>query len=412
VKIKSFLVLSLVGVAIAALVVCNIDTASGPTPYTVFNGRTSSSSSVQVDTGAKTFIVQGSLPIFEGRTVTITSAANGSIIMKGVISGYTGQTGALSVHVTQSTGSGNYSDWNLVLGKTPGEIEDSVRQAYSDLKFGMFIHFNMSTFDRNDCGACYSVSGEWGLQNTDEKEFNPTKLDCGQWARTAKSAGCKYMVLTSKHHDGFCLWPSKFTKHCVSSAACTTDVIRAFVDSARAQGLKVGFYYSMRDFSNGHEMDFIEGQLRELLTNYGDIICLWFDGWGWDMGYHIVPYGTIHDFIRSIQPHCLIVENNREMTTVHSDLIEYEIPVTDVPQVGNIHPAEGNEPIRTDNLWFWHPNKQCDLKTAQFIVDRVKLCNARNASYLVDLTPDTTGTIPQCQVDRMKEVGQLRGIGQ
>jgi len=280
------------------------------------------------------------------------------------------------------------------------------------MKFGMFVHFNMSTFDRCCCPECYSVTGEWGLPNTDEKKFNPTALNCGQWADIAKSAGCKYVVLTSKHHDGFCLWPSQWTNHCVKNAACTTDVIRQFVDSVRSRGLKPGLYYSIRDLTNGIDTNFIKRQLTELLSNYGDIVCLWFDGWGWDAGYRRVPYTMVRNVIKKIQPSCMLIENNHEYTTAHSDIIEYEMPIDGPPKLDNVLPAEGNEPIRADvgHCWFWHPIDSCTIVSASYIVSRLNLCNARHASYLLDLTPDTTGRIPQCQADRMQEVGQLLGV--
>ena len=398
---------------VGVIVVCNIETASGPTPYKVFKGEASSSSSIEIGLGNKIIAIPASLPLAgTGRTVTITAASNDSLFMKGIIKSYDGSSGNLSVDITQINGFGTYSNWKVVLGKTDAEIQDSLRQAYTNLKFGMFLHFNMSTFDRCCCTGCYSVSGEWGLANTQETEFNPTALNCGQWADVAKSAGCKYMVLVSKHHDGFCLWHSQYTNHCVSHAACTTDVIREFVDSARAEGMKVGLYYSIRDLTNGYSLSFIKGQLTELLSNYGDLICLWFDGWGWGPGYNRVPYDTIRNLIKSIQPHCLIVENNHEFTTVHSEMIEYEMPIDGPPPIGNIRPAEGNQPIRSDMIWFWHPDRNCDLKSAQSIVDELNANNSRNASYLLDLTPDTTGLIPQCQADRMHEVGVLRGVVQ
>jgi alpha-L-fucosidase len=108
------------------------------------------------------------------------------------------------------------------------------------------------------------------------------------------------------------------------------------------------------------------------------------------------------------------VENNHEYTTAHSEIIEYEMPIDGPPPQGNIRPAEGNLPIRADeqHAWFWHPINNCTLIPAQRIVDQLKENNSRNASYLLDLTPDTTGLIPQCQADRMHEVGVLRGVVQ
>jgi alpha-L-fucosidase len=411
VKRNSLLIAGLAALAAGVIAVCDIETASGPTPYSVFEGKTSSSSSMDLGLGPKTLVIPGSLPLAgSGRTVTITAASNDSVFMKGVITSYNGSSGNLSVDITQINGSGTYSNWKVVLGKTYTEVQDSLRQAYTDMKFGMFLHFNMSTFDRCCCSECYSVSGEWGLASRDPKLFRPSQLNCGQWADVAKSAGCTYMVLVAKHHDGFCLWPTSYTNYCVTNAGVTRDVIREFVDSARAEGMRVGLYYSIRDLTNGYSLSFIKGQLTELLSNYGDLICLWFDGWGWGPGYNRVPYDSIRNLIKSIQPNCLIVENNHEFTTVHSEMIEYEMPIDGPPPQRNTRPAEGNNPIRSDMCWFWHPNKNCDIKSAQNIVAELNTNISRNASYLLDLTPDTTGLIPQCQADRMQEVGQVLGV--
>jgi hypothetical protein len=419
-KRNSLLSAGLVALAAGVFAVCNIETASGPTPYSEFKGVTNSFTTMDIGLGAKTLAIPGSLPIVgTGRTVTITTvtmtvAGNDTLFdtlfMQGKITSYDPGSGNLWVDITYSHGSGTYSNWKVVLKKTDAEVQDSLRQAYTDLGFGMFLHFNMSTFDRCCCADCYSVSGEWGLASRDPKLFRPSQLNCGQWADVAKSAGCKYMVLVAKHHDGFCLWPTSYTNYCVTNAGVTRDVIREFVDSARAEGMKVGLYYSIRDLTNGYSLGFIKGQLTELLSNYGDLICLWYDGWGWGPGYNRVPYDSIRRLIKSIQPNCLIVENNHEFTTVHSEMIEYEMPIDGPPPQSNTRPAEGNEPIRSDMCWFWHPNGNCNLKTAQNIVDQLRENNSSHASYLLDLTPDTTGLIPQCQADRMQEVGQLRGL--
>jgi len=413
-KNRLFLAL-LVAAAAGVIVLCNIETASGPTPYSVFNGQTTSSSSVAVGKGQKTFIIPASLPIVAGdRMVTITATNDSTIFMNGNITSYDVKSGSLTVNVTTINGSGTIGSWKVVLGKTFEEVQDSLKQAYADMKFGMFVHFNMSTFDRCCCTGCYSVTGEWGLPNTPEIEFNPTALNCGQWADVAKSAGCKYVVLTSKHHDGFCLWPSQWTNHCVKNAACTTNVIRQFVDSVRSRGLKPGLYYSIRDLTNGIDTNFIKRQLTELLSDYGDLVCLWFDGWGWDAGYRRVPFNMVRNVIKKIQPYCLLIENNHEYTTAHSEIIEYEMPIDGPPKLDNVMPAEGNEPIRQDvgHCWFWHPVDSCTIMSASYIVSRLNMCNDRHASYLLDLTPDTRGLIPQCQADRMHEVGVLRGVVQ
>jgi alpha-L-fucosidase len=312
-------------------------------------------------------------------------------------------------------------DFATAYGPTPYSARvDSLailQKAYTDMKFGMFIHFNMSTFDRCCCATCVSTSGEWGLANTPENIFQPTRLNCGQWADAAKSAGCKYMILTSKHHDGFCLWNSDFTTHDVASSSWASgqrDIIKEFTDSARTRGMKVGLYYSIKDLTNGSELPFIKGQLTELLSNYGEITVLWFDGWGWGPGYNRVPYDTVRNLIKRIQPHCLILENNHKYKLFNTELVGFEEPIDGPPKIGNILPAEGCNVVHTgtDYCWFWHPSDECITKTASDIVGEITTNNSRNANYLLDLTPDTTGLIPQCQIDLMKQVGQLRGVTQ
>jgi alpha-L-fucosidase len=412
-KKHMILYLSLSIIAICSIILC--DTAFGPTPYESYTGEITFSSQMKIEKGLKTLNVRGSLPIIvstsdTSNNVAIIPDSAKTFTMKGNLKSYDRKNGTMIVDVKDIIGSGTFKDWKLVLCTDSLAI---AKKAYVDLKFGMFLHFNMSTFDRYDCDKCYSVAGEWGLASRDPKIFNPTALDCGQWARVAKSAGCKYMVLTTKHHDGFCNWPSKYTEYCVRNATIKTDICKAFVDSARAYGMKIGFYYSIRDLTNGYELDFIRGQLTELLTNYGEVICLWFDGWGWGPGYKAVPYDSVRAIIKSIQPYCLIVENNHEFNTTHSEMIEYEMPIDGPPPSNNVLPAEGNEPIRLrtpqfEPLWFWHPKGNCEIMSAQSIVRQLEENNSRNAAYLLDLTPDTLGLIPQCQADVMKEVGELR----
>jgi alpha-L-fucosidase len=290
----------------------------------------------------------------------------------------------------------------------------AAQQAYVDMKFGMFIHFNMSTFDRCCCPSCYSVSGEWGYPASASvvpDEFHPSKLDIGQWTRTAKSAGMHYMVLTTKHHDGFCIWPSRWNNHSVkysSWAGGSRDVLREYVDTLAKYGIKVGFYYSIWDKTQGSSIPFIKAQLAELLTNYGPVTELYFDGWKWMINYTRVPYDTIRNLIKTLQPNCLIMENNHYYSMTNTDIVTYETPVDGPPKEGNMLPSEAGQTIRLDKCWFWHPDKECDIMSAQGIVDELLMNNSRHASYLLDLTPDTLGLMPQCIVDRLAEVGQLR----
>jgi alpha-L-fucosidase len=329
-----------------------------------------------------------------------------------------------SVHIADSLKHIAYID---SLGNA---LRPSLQAAYNAMKFGMFIHFNMSTFDRDSCGSCYSVMGEWGTPKENESVFNPTdvdpawnsvsdslqqfkpshSVDCGQWARTAKAAGCKYMILTTKHHDGFCLWPSKYSTHTLaysSWAGHTRNIVKEFVDSARAYGLEVGMYFSIWDRTIGETPQFNMNQFSELLdTNvYGHIKCLWFDGWAWEMGYRRMPYTTLKRCIKGFQPTCLIVENNHLHSLDSTDLMEYEFPVEGLIPASNTLPGEGAIPFRADNLWFWHPNKQCEMKSVTTVLAELNQVNNAHGNVLLDVTPDQSGNIPACICQQMAAVG-------
>lgn len=142
-----------------------------------------------------------------------------------------------------------------------------------DTGFYGFIHFGMNTF----------TDREWGDGTEPESLFNPEKLDCAQWAQSLKEAGMKGMILTAKHHDGFCLWPSKYTEHSVKNSPCKRDVVGEAAKACREAGLRFGVYLSPWDrnssyYGSPEYNDYYCNQLEELLTGYGDLFCIWFDG--------------------------------------------------------------------------------------------------------------------------------------
>ncbi len=158
-----------------------------------------------------------------------------------------------------------------------GPLPTPDQVAWQRRELTMFVHFTVNTF----------TNREWGDGTEDPQIFNPAKLDAHQWARTARRAGFKMMILTAKHHDGFCLWPSQYTDHSVRSSPWRGgkgDVVREFVDACRKEGLAVGLYLSPWD---RHEKSYgdsprynehYQQQLTELLTHYGPIAEVWFDG--------------------------------------------------------------------------------------------------------------------------------------
>ncbi len=179
--------------------------------------------------------------------------------------------------------------------ETP-EQRDERMQWFRDAKFGMFIHWGPCSVGRKEIGWAREANRPWdinkhGPRTSDPvydnyyKEFNPTKYDAEEWVRFAKQSGMKYMVIVTKHHDGFSQFDSKVTDYKITNTPYGRDIIREFADACHKHGMKLGFYYSARDW---YHPDYLVGdnakydawyraQVEELLTNYGRVDMMWFD---------------------------------------------------------------------------------------------------------------------------------------
>ena len=173
-----------------------------------------------------------------------------------------------------------------------------------ELESYAFIHFGVNTF----------TNREWGEGTEPESVFNPENLDCDQWVEAIKAAGMKGMVLTAKHHDGFCLWPSKYTEHSVKNSPCKKDVVREAAEACKRGGIKFGFYLSPwdqnhPDYGTERYNDFFVDQLTELLTQYGPVAEVWFDGAcgeGPNGKKQVYDFKRYYDVIRRLQPQAVI----------------------------------------------------------------------------------------------------------
>lgn len=173
--------------------------------------------------------------------------------------------------------------------------------------YGMFIHFGINTFNEI----------EWSDGTLPITSYNPDKLDCDQWIKTAKEAGFRYVILVTKHHDGFCLWDSKYTDYDVASSPVKTDVVAEVAKACKKYGIELGLYYSLWDRKEpSHNskdpqdyVNFMKNQLSELLTNYGPIAEIWFDG-GWAKKIADWHPEEVYNHIKKIQPKCLVTFNH------------------------------------------------------------------------------------------------------
>jgi alpha-L-fucosidase len=297
-------------------------------------------------------------------------------------------------------------------------------------ELGLFTHFGVNTF----------TDREWGDGREDPKIFNPVRFDASQWARAARAGGFKYVILTAKHHDGFCLWPSKYTEHSVKSSPWRDghgDVVRDFVDAMRAEGLRPGLYLSPWD---RHEPGYGDSprynqhyvaQLTELLTQYGPIAEVWFDGAngeGPNGKKQAYDWPLVHRTVRRLQPDALMfsdagpdirwIGNERgtagdpNWCTVNPDLVPYA--GFDAPQVGEWlqhgnadggtwRPGEADVSIRPG--WFHHEAEDSKVRSVENLMELYHASVGRNANLLLNVPPTREGLFHETDARRLAEFG-------
>jgi alpha-L-fucosidase len=293
-------------------------------------------------------------------------------------------------------------------GGGSGRTWQQIQSDFIDWRFGMFLHFGILTF-----------TGSWAQANLPINQFNPTNLDCNQWADAAVSAKMTFGVLTTRHHDGFALWPSKastFNVGNISWRAGKGDVVQEYVTAFRAKGLKPGLYYSIWDSTqnNGNngplsaaQMQYIKTQLTELLSNYGEIPFLVLDGWAWKMGHRNASFAEIHDLIKSLQPDILITDHDGIQGPWDADLVMYEEPKGVFSPTGNTIAAGQDNKINGTggNDWFWAPGIG-GLMTASAIVDgHLKKLEASYTNFILNCPPNRDGQLDAAIVTILGQVG-------
>lgn len=311
---------------------------------------------------------------------------------------------------------------------TPENLK--ARTWFQDAKFGLFVHW-----------GTYSVlaDGEWVMNNRriDKKAyqklpaaFNPTAFDPKEWVAMVKAAGMKYITITSKHHDGFAMFDSKLTDwDIVDRTPYKKDVLKMLADECHKQGIKLFFYHSHLDWfqddyyprgSTGQAsgrpdkgdfnkyLDFMDGQLTELLTNYGEIAGIWFDGW-WDKKDADWRLKKTYDLIHKLQPQCLIGNNHHQAPKDGEDFQMFEKDLPGKNTAGfNEESKIGELPLETcetmNNSWGFNLQDSHYKSTKNLIQYLVKAAG-NNANFLLNVSPMANGKIQPEFVDHLKEVG-------
>nr|WP_320039681.1 alpha-L-fucosidase [uncultured Bacteroides sp.] len=320
---------------------------------------------------------------------------------------------------------------------TCGAVPSQRQLKWQEMEMYAFIHFSMNTF----------TDMEWGYGDKDPKLFNPTQLDCRQWARICKEAGFKGIILTTKHHDGFCLWPSKYTNYSVKASPWKDgkgDVIAELRKACDEYGLKLGLYLSPWDrnsavYGSPEYITYFRNQLKEILTNYGNIFEMWFDGANGGTGYYgganeqrTIDRKTYYDWpntyklVYSLQPNIMLFSDagpdcrwcgteegwvgETNWSTLRRDEVWPGWPLYE--QLRNGHedgnywvPAEVNTSIRPG--WFYHASEDSKVKTPQQLVELYYNSIGRNGNMILNLPVDRRGLVNEIDEKSLLEFARI-----
>ncbi|RFS24847.1 alpha-L-fucosidase [Chitinophaga silvatica] len=310
--------------------------------------------------------------------------------------------------------------------KPYGALPTKPQVAWADLEYYMFIHFGPNTF----------TNKEWGHGDEDPKVFNPKHLDARQWARTAKLAGMKGIVITAKHHDGFCLWPSKYSTHTVRESAWKDgkgDILKELSAACKEYGLKFGVYLSPWDrnhpaYGTAEYNQIFAKTLNEVLSGYGPVFEQWFDGanggnikqpYDWDLFHSVVYKNQPNAVIFSdVGPGCRWVgnENGYAGTTNWSTLnVKGFTPGVGGPDTKSLN--EGNEdgekwvPTECDVSirpgWFYSPDTDDKVKSLNQLLDIYYASVGRNGNLILNVPVDRDGLIHPNDSTRLMELRQV-----
>jgi alpha-L-fucosidase len=322
--------------------------------------------------------------------------------------------------------------------------KDKRMEWWRDARFGMFIHWGLYAVPAGEWkGKQIPGIGEWIMERADipvsqyeqlAKQFNPVKFDADEWVRIAKNAGMKYIVITSKHHDGFCLWDSKVTDYdIVDAAPFKRDVLRELSRACKKQGIRLCFYHSIMDWHHPdaqapfypnyndtkqsnpnfprYAENYMKPQLKELISNYGPLGVLWFDG-EW-IGDWTEPQGKdLYNYVRALQPDIII--NNRVgkgrkgMEGLSKGDQEYAgdfgTPEQQIPAKGL--PGVDWESCMTMNDTWGYKSSDHNWKSSEDLLRKLADIASKGGNFLLNVGPTSEGLIPGPSVERLAAMGE------
>ncbi|MDO7172498.1 alpha-L-fucosidase [Mariniflexile sp. AS56] len=294
--------------------------------------------------------------------------------------------------------------------KTLAELQHE----FVNTRYQAYFHYNMATF-KNLNSDTYQGRAD-GTEPV--SMFAPTGLNIDNWVKAVKVARMEGGWLTTKHHGGFCLWDSEFTDYDVASSAVKTDIVREFTTKFREAGLKVGLYYSILDYHHSVEngktsvkdVQFLKNQITELLTNYGKIDYINFDGWSsWPTtpNFDDVQYGEILALVKKIQPECLIISHTYESNLSHAEVPFADAAGRDYPYHPDyLRPTAASDFLQYD--WWWDNSDEMGVrKSVDYILGKLNSYNSHNSVYILNISPNIAGDIDDDVFVRLKEVANV-----
>jgi len=278
--------------------------------------------------------------------------------------------------------------------------------AWQNMEYGMFCHFGINTFHDED----------WTDGTKDPQSFTPSEFNGRQWVEVAKRCGMHYLVVTAKHHDGFAVYPTQHSDYAVTASPWRDgkgDVVREVSDACHDLGVMFGFYLSPWDRHEPTYPDWpaydehFKNMLSELLTNYGKVGEVWFDGAGTDN--HVYDWESYYALIRELQPQALIAICGPDIRWVGNEqgvAPETLWNVVDLDEEQVWYPAECDVPIRKGQ-WFFHTDGESQLRSVEEVLDIYYKSVGRGAVLLLNVSPDRRGLLPEKDVAVLEEVWRI-----